>query len=60
MNLKINQKKKQNRLYVTFRENEQEIKLYNWIVEHSQVGGVSNYFKQLALKDMQSQEKEGQ
>ena len=56
MKLELNKKKKQNRLYVTFRENAEEIELYNWILEKSKVGGVSNYFKLLALKDKQGQE----
>lgn len=51
------EKKKQMKLYVTFRENEEETDLYKWIVKESKVGGTSNYFKQLALKD--KKEKEG-
>jgi hypothetical protein len=53
MDLGLNKKKKQTRLYVTFRENEEEEELYNWIIQKSKVGGVSNYFKLLALKDKQ-------
>lgn len=52
-----NETKKQNKLYVTFRKNEAEEALYNFILKESEVGGPSNYFKQLALKDMK--EKEG-
>lgn len=56
MNLDLKKKKVQKKLYVTFRENEKEIELYNWIVEQSQVGGVANFFKILALKEKQRQE----
>lgn len=55
MKLELNKKKKQNRLYVTFRDNAAEKELYDWILEKSKVGGVSNYFKLLALKDKQDQ-----
>lgn len=44
-------KKRQHRLYVTFRENKDEIELYNWIVEQSRIAGVAAYFKLLAQKD---------
>lgn len=57
MNLELNKKKKQLRLHVTFRDNKEEIELYNFIVEQSKIGGVSNYLKQLAFNDMK--EKEG-
>jgi len=59
MDLDLNRKKKQNRLYVTFRDNAEEIELYNWIIQKTKVGGVSNYFKLLALKDKQEQEQGG-
>ena len=55
MNLNINKRKKQNKLYVTFRDNTAEEELYKFILKKSEVGGVSNYFKQLALKDMQGE-----
>lgn len=48
---------KQKKLFVTFRENEEESELYEWIIKEAKVGGVANYFKQLALKD--KREKEG-
>jgi hypothetical protein len=51
MDLKLKAKKKQKKLYVTFRENKEEIELYNWIIEQSKVGGVANFFKLLALKE---------
>ena len=56
MNLGLNKKKKQNRLYVTFRDNVDETELYNWILEESQVGGVANFFKLLALKEKRIRE----
>lgn len=56
MDIELNKKKKQNRLYVTFRDNAEEIELYNWIVQKCKVGGVSNYFKLLALKEKEDQE----
>lgn len=46
-----NKSKKQNKLYVTFRANQEEEDLYKWVLEESKIGGVANYFKQLALKD---------
>lgn len=48
--------KKQKKLYVTFRENKEEIELYDWIIEKSKVGGVANFFKYLALQEKQRQE----
>lgn len=56
MNLNINKRKKQNKLYVTFRNNTAEEELYKFILKKSEIGGVSNYFKQLALKDMEDKE----
>lgn len=54
MNLKLKETKKQKKLYVTFRENKEEIELYNWIINQSKVGGVANFFKLLALKEKQN------
>lgn len=51
MMLTLNNKKKQKKLYVTFRENKEETDLYEFILEESKIGGVANYFKQLAYKD---------
>lgn len=58
MNLNISKRKKQNKLYVTFRDNKAEEELYKFILKKSEVGGVSNYFKQLALKDMMGKNNE--
>ena len=57
MNLELKKKKKQRKLFVTFRENKEEIELYNWIVEQSKVGGVANFFKILAYKEKQKNNK---
>ena len=35
-----------------------EEELYKFILKKSEVGGVSNYFKQLALKDMMGKDHE--
>ena len=55
MDLKLKETKKQKKLYVTFRENKEEVELYNWIIEKSKVGGVANFFKLLALKEKENQ-----
>lgn len=56
MNLGLNKKKKQNRLYITFRDNIEEKELFDWCVDQSKVGGVANFFKLLALKEKQIRE----
>lgn len=56
MHLDLKKKKKQRKLHVTFRENVEEIELYNWVVAQSKVGGVANFFKLLALREKQRQE----
>ena len=55
MDLNLKKKTKQKKLFVTFRENEEELELYNWIIEQSKVGGVANFFKILALKEKQKE-----
>ena len=57
--LDLNTKKKQNRLYVTFRENVEEEELYKYCIEKGKIGGVSAYFKRLAYEDMKRELKEG-
>lgn len=49
-------KKKQMKLYVTFRENEEEKDLHDWCVEEGKVGGTSNFFKRLALEEKRRRE----
>lgn len=56
MDSNLEPKKKQRKLHVTFRENKEEIELYNFVLEQSKIGGVANYFKLLALKDKQQKE----
>lgn len=38
-------RKPQKRFNVTFRENESEEELYNWIKKKGEIGGVSNFIK---------------
>ena len=47
---------KQKKFFVTFKETEEEIDLYNWIKEETKIGGVANYFKRLALEDRRRKE----
>lgn len=56
MGSKIVETNKQKKLYVTFRENLEEIELYNWIIEESKVGGIANFFKRLALEEKRRKE----
>lgn len=49
-------RKKQKKLYVTFRNNKEELELYNWCSEKAKIGGVANFFKLLALREKQRQE----
>ena len=49
---------KQRKMYVTFKDNQEENDLADFIEKESAVGGKSNYFKRLALEDMRKK-KEG-
>lgn len=49
-------RKPQKRCNVTFRDNEKEMKLYNFIRSKGEVGGVSNYIKTELYKIMESEE----
>ncbi|MDY2584017.1 MAG: hypothetical protein SOW47_13585 [Clostridium perfringens] len=51
-----NKRKPQKRCNVTFRENEKEMKLYKWIQEKGEVGGVSNFIKTELYKIMELEE----
>lgn len=42
---------KQRRYNVTFRDNEKEVQLYDFIKEQSQIGGASNYIKLILQKE---------
>lgn len=48
--------KKQNRINISFRDNEAETKLHDWVVKQGEVGGVSNYIKRILAEIMQKQE----
>lgn len=56
LGLNENKRKPQKRFNVTFRQNEKEMKLYNWIQEKGEVGGVSNFIKTELYKIMESEE----
>lgn len=56
--LNLNTKKKQKKFNVTFRENEEEEKLYRWIEQKGKIGGVSNFIK-TELNKIMEQEKKG-
>lgn len=45
MMLELNKRKAQKRFNVTFRDNESEEELYNWIKKKGEIGGVSNFIK---------------
>lgn len=51
-----NKRKPQKRYNVTFRENEKEMKLYKWIQDKGEVGGISNYIKTELYKIMEAEE----
>lgn len=56
---RTNKSKPQKRFNITFRENQQEEELYNWIKSKGQVGGISNFIKTEMYKLMlQEQEQE--
>lgn len=57
LNLNINPKNHRKRFNITFRETEQEEKLYNWVKEKSQINGVSAFIKQELYKLMIEEEK---
>ncbi|WP_303007076.1 hypothetical protein [Romboutsia ilealis] len=56
MNLKSRSSKDQKRFNITFRENEKEIELYNWVKLQGEVGGVSNYIKRILLAEKERSE----
>lgn len=49
-------KEKQKKISLTFRENEKELKLYNWIREKGQVGSIASYIKTILYKEMEREE----
>lgn len=58
MDLGSNKRKKQKRCNVTFRDNETEQQLWEWIQQKGQVAGVSSFIKTELFKLM-SAEKQG-
>lgn len=59
--LKLNRKKRkqQKRCNVTFRDNEKELRLYEWIQQKGEVGGVSNFIKTELYKIMEQEQEQG-
>ena len=47
---------KQKRFNVTFRDNEKEVELYNWVKEQSEIGGASNYIKRVLQHEKERSE----
>ena len=58
MNLGFEKKKIQKRCNVTFRDNEVELDLWEWIQEKGKVAGVSSFIKTQLYKIMM-EEKQG-
>lgn len=58
MNLGLQKKKDQKRCNVTFRDNEVERELWEWIQEKGKVAGVSSFIKTQLYKIM-IEEKQG-
>lgn len=56
--LELNRKKRkpQKRCNVTFRDNEKELRLYEWIQQKGEVGGVSNFIKTELYKIMEQEQ----
>jgi hypothetical protein len=50
-------KEKQKKISLTFRENEKEKQLYNWIREKGQVGSIASYIKTILYREMEKEEK---
>lgn len=48
----MSQSKKGNRFQISFKENIQEIELMNFMLEESQLLGISTYIKTLIAEDM--------
>lgn len=58
MRLNLNTKKPQMKINVTFRENQKEEALYNWLKEKGEVGGMSNFIKVAMFELMEKDQKE--
>ncbi len=55
LNLSNKKKYTQNKINLTFRNNEEEEELYNWVVKKGKVGGMTNFIK-IALMRMKLEE----
>lgn len=53
----MSQSKKGNRYQISFKENLQELELMNFMLEQSDLIGISSYIKMLIKKDMQEKNK---
>lgn len=53
----MSQSKKGNRFQISFKENVQEIELMNYMLEKSNIIGISNYIKLLIAKEMEQENK---
>ena len=58
MGLSIKKKYNPNKIYLTFKNNEEEEKLYNFLKQKGKIGGISNYIKIEMSKVMKREEKE--
>lgn len=47
----------QTRITVSFRENEEEQKLYKWVMEKAKVIGAANAIKQILYEKMKEEDK---
>lgn len=45
MRLSTNKKYTQNKIHLTFKNNNDEEELYNWLIQKGQIGGIANYIK---------------
>ena len=56
--LRVEQKKVQLKINVTFRSSDFETELYNFVIEQGgkEVGGVAGYIKRLLADDMKTRE----
>jgi hypothetical protein len=50
-------KVEQTRITVSFRENTEEQKLYNWVMEKAKVIGAANAIKQILYEKMKEEDK---
>lgn len=55
LNLSSKKKYTQKKINLTFRNNQEEEALYNWIVQKGKVGGMTNFIK-IALMKLKNEE----